>query len=196
MQRHKHGVVASIHSFTRSIIQSAGTKYWYQVHSMSHHVRQSPSHASPSIFTECDLKLQLQLSHSLHHHHRQMSAAASIPRFLLPRGGPSLRRQHDFLRRLHLSATSSLPVRRHASTQPNKPLVLEKPERFNPPSHGSRPRARPRSYPGPALSEAEKQEQKTKRYPNMMPAEGTFTYWFLTNKMLHTFITLVGLPRR
>lgn len=123
--------------------------------------------------------------------HSKMSAVTSIPRFLLPRGAPSLRRQQAFLRRLQLPATSSPPVRRHASTQPNKPLVLEKPERFNPPSHGARVRAKPRSYPGPALSEVEREEQKTKQYPHMMPAEGTFMHWFLTNKMLHTFITLV-----
>ncbi|KAK5168330.1 uncharacterized protein LTR77_006899 [Saxophila tyrrhenica] len=77
---------------------------------------------------------------------------------------------------------------RHASTTPPKPRVLEKPERFNPPSHGSRlPRRQPpRAYPGAPLTP----EQHRRRYPNMMPAEGTWMHSFLTNRMLHVWITL------
>lgn len=99
--------------------------------------------------------------------------------------------------------------RRHASNkskaQPSsskgKPIYLEKPARFNPPSHGSRlpsgknkerrqEAALPRSY-GPELTE----EQRAKQYPHMMPNEGTFMHWFLTNRAIHAWITLVSLLR-
>lgn len=74
---------------------------------------------------------------------------------------------------------------------PNKPRVLEKPARFNPPSHGSR-RSRPQRSYGAALSDAELDAQKSKRYPNMMPPEGTLLHWLLTNRALHLWITLVS----
>ncbi|KAI9776192.1 MAG: hypothetical protein M1839_000513 [Geoglossum umbratile] len=78
-------------------------------------------------------------------------------------------------------------------TKPGKAAaVLEKPAKFNPPSHGSR-RAAPRSYPGPPLSAKEKAAQQTNKYPNMMPGEGTFMRWFLTNRGLHVYITLTTL---
>lgn len=81
---------------------------------------------------------------------------------------------------------------RYASSKPPppKPRLLEKPERFNPPSHPSRLRSKPRSYGAP-LSDRERQAQKTRTYPHMMPAEGTFTYWFLTNKTIHLWISIV-----
>jgi hypothetical protein len=90
-------------------------------------------------------------------------------------------------------------IRRPLSTKtkptaaPKTPPVLEKPAKFNPPSHGSR-RPAPRAYPGPPLSAKEKATQRTKKYPNMMPAEGTFMRWFLTNRGLHVYITLVCRP--
>lgn len=90
---------------------------------------------------------------------------------------------------------SPLQPVRHASSKPitNKSRILEKPDRFRPPSHGKRlPRAR-RTF-GPALSEAEVHAQATKKYPNMMPAKGTFMHWLLTNRPLHLWISLVRLP--
>ncbi|KAL8798601.1 MAG: hypothetical protein Q9182_006536 [Xanthomendoza sp. 2 TL-2023] len=48
----------------------------------------------------------------------------------------------------------------------------------------------PRQYPGPPLSQAQKEEQKVKKYPHMMPAEGTFMFWFLTNRLVHMAICL------
>ncbi len=83
---------------------------------------------------------------------------------------------------------------RHASTKPSpsQPIVLEKPARFNPPSHPARRnRPPPRSYPGPPPSAREREERKTKRYPHMMPPEGTFMHWFLTNRSIHIWITMV-----
>ncbi|KXL48107.1 hypothetical protein M433DRAFT_34500, partial [Acidomyces richmondensis BFW] len=83
---------------------------------------------------------------------------------------------------------------RHSSTTTNpppKPRVLAKPDRFNPPSHPSRLRTRPPpKYYGPALTPEELAAQKTKKYPHMMPPEGTFMYWFLTNRSIHVYITI------
>lgn len=117
-----------------------------------------------------------------------MSLSTSIPRFLLP--------QRGLIWRPRLPAPSRTQGVRHASkkTAPKKnakPLVLEKPAKFNPPSHGSRlPRAAPR-YSGPQLSAEEQAAQKTKKYPTMMPPEGTFMHWFLTNRSIHMYIALV-----
>lgn len=84
------------------------------------------------------------------------------------------------------------PSLRHSSTSPPpKPRVLEKPERFNPPSHPSRLRSRGPKYYGPALSDREREMQKTKRYPHMMPPEGSFMHWFLTDRTIHLWITIV-----
>jgi hypothetical protein len=117
------------------------------------------------------------------------SSITSIPRFLLPRG----------------PGVSPLTLRytllRHASfkSSSNKPKVLEKPSRFNPPSHPSRyvPTSKgrapiiPRQYPGPPVSPEEKEAQQTRKYPNMFPPKGSFMHWFLTNKAVHIWITLV-----
>lgn len=82
------------------------------------------------------------------------------------------------------------------SSTPKKPLVLEKPERFNPPSHGARlPRrgATPNHYGG-SLSEQEFAKQKVTQYPGMMAPEGTFEHKFWHNPWIHTFIALVRIP--
>ncbi len=113
---------------------------------------------------------------------------AAIPRFLLPRGVHRIPYQS-------IIATSKSA--RHASSRPpptDKSRILEKPAKFNPPSHGARlNKAPPRNYPGPALSHEAKQERATKQYPHMMPSEGTFMHWFLTNRSIHMWITLVNL---
>ncbi|KAH9843400.1 hypothetical protein Tdes44962_MAKER07407 [Teratosphaeria destructans] len=79
---------------------------------------------------------------------------------------------------------------RQASTTPPKPRVLAKPERFNPPSHPSRIRSRQPKYYGPTLSEEQKRAQRTKRYPHMMPPEGTLMHSFLTNRSIHLYFSL------
>lgn len=83
-------------------------------------------------------------------------------------------------------------VRRYVSTQSKAPFVLEKPDKFRPPSHPSRivKRQIPRNYAGPPLSAEELEAQKTKQYPNMFPPEGTKMHWFLTNKRLHLVIAM------
>ncbi|KAL8738644.1 MAG: hypothetical protein Q9181_000590 [Wetmoreana brouardii] len=119
--------------------------------------------------------------------------SASVPRFLLPRGCLVPTQVRQFWGATRNEQPKALQ-RRNASTtpDPSKPRVLEKPAKFYPPSHPQRlvKRTTPRQYPGPRLSEAQKEVQKTKKYPHMMPAEGTFMFWFLNSRMLHTCITL------
>lgn len=121
--------------------------------------------------------------------------STSIPRFLLPQGG------YFALRRVaHLPPSASWKLQQclNASTDasPSKPRVLEKPTKFNPPSHSQRlvKRRMPRQYPGPPLSDGQIKEQTTKKYPNMGPPEGTFMHWFLNSPLLHMCITLVPDP--
>lgn len=103
---------------------------------------------------------------------------------------------------LKLRPTSLLTPRlqhiRHASSSikpPRKPIVLEKPARFNPPSHAARlPRRAPRGAALPTYGRSEEEKESgRKRYPNMMPEEGTFSHWFLTSKGVHVWITMVSL---
>ncbi|KZF20036.1 hypothetical protein L228DRAFT_270794 [Xylona heveae TC161] len=138
----------------------------------------------------------------------------SIPRFLLPRGVVPVRpsslssaspqqqliRHSGFSRgyassraRATPSSSSSGSSGSSSSSSGNNQRLLEKPTRFNPPSHPARlpsRRSMPRSYPGPPLSAGEQQAQQTRKYPHMMPTEGTFMHWFLTNQLLHLWITL------
>ena len=124
--------------------------------------------------------------------------SAPIPRFLLPRGY-ALR--HPFLiavRRPWYPDGQTYPLCKRASTNtpPPKIIRLEKPAKFNPPSHGRRPKQQIPRYYGPELTQQQKVEQKTKKYPNMMPPPGTFLYWFLTNRGIHVTISLVRLYLR
>jgi hypothetical protein len=47
-----------------------------------------------------------------------------------------------------------------------------------------------KSY-GPKITEEDKERMRTKKYPNMMSPEGTFSHWFLNNKVIHLWITMV-----
>lgn len=113
-------------------------------------------------------------------------ASTSIPRFLLPRGQLYMRNP-----RLQQYA-ASLSLRYASTSGPQKARLLEKPDKFRAPSHPQRLRKQRPSYAGPALSEQELEAQKTKQYPHMMPPDGSFRHWFLTNKFIHLWITLVG----
>lgn len=123
----------------------------------------------------------------------QNNMSTSIPRFLLPQRGAIWRS------RLTIPSSSTALAIRHASkvpkktTKPSKPLVLEKPAKFVPPSHGSRLRKDPPRYPGPQLSAEEAAQQQTKKYPNLMPPQGTFMHWFINNRSIHIYITMVFL---
>ncbi|EON67392.1 hypothetical protein W97_06645 [Coniosporium apollinis CBS 100218] len=118
-------------------------------------------------------------------------ASAPVPRFLLPRPYlPLLRHQRALQRQPALPITSRNASSK--STRNERPIVLEKPDKFRPPSHGARlpPRKQPQYTYGARLTDEQIAEQKTKQYPHMMPPEGSFTHWILTNRMLHTWISL------
>ena len=124
--------------------------------------------------------------------------SAPIPRFLLPRGYALPYSIIAAVQRPWISDGQRYPLCKRASTNapPPKIIRLEQPTKFNPPSHGRRLKQQiPRHY-GPALTQQQKVEQKTKKYPNMMPPEGSFMYWFLTNRGIHLTISLVRLGSR
>ncbi|KAK2070700.1 hypothetical protein P8C59_005175 [Phyllachora maydis] len=78
-----------------------------------------------------------------------------------------------------------------ATKKPTKPPVLEKPSRFNPPSHGSRlPKKQGPKHYGGDLSEREYQAREAKEYPGMMAPKGTTAHWFWHNRMLHAVMSL------
>ncbi|KAI9792401.1 MAG: hypothetical protein M1816_002285 [Peltula sp. TS41687] len=129
----------------------------------------------------------------------QTMASSKIPRFLLPRGlplhhlrvfrspTPTILHPTIITRNAFSSSSSS---NSKAKPPPPPPIGLEKPTKYTPPSHGSRwnrPQ-QPRQYPGPSTTTPP--VKKRKRYPNTFPEEGTFMYWFLTNRMIHVGITL------
>ncbi|PBP21330.1 hypothetical protein BUE80_DR007907 [Diplocarpon rosae] len=125
-----------------------------------------------------------------------MPPTSPIPRFLLPQRGAIWRTGISIpssasLSIRHASKASSRAPKNTNNVKPAvKPLVLEKPTKFNPPSHGARLRKEAPRYPGPRLSAEEATLQKTKKYPNMMPPEGSFLYWFINNRSIHLFISL------
>lgn len=119
--------------------------------------------------------------------------SGSIPRFLLPRGYILPLQLSTSTLRPSRAIRQKLPTCKHASTTTPIPKVfrLEKPAKFNPPSHGKRLKQQiPRHY-GPQLTQEQKVEQNTKQYPKMMPPPGSFMFWFLTNRGIHVFISLV-----
>ena len=129
-------------------------------------------------------------------------AAASMPRLLSQRLLTSNALLRVPIRRARPTTTTTPAtpaLRRPASTKAKdasrqqQPIVLEKPDKFRPPSHPARlPRKTPRYQYGPQLTDAQRMAQRTKKYPHMMPPEGTFMHWFLTNRMLHAYISLVS----
>lgn len=119
-----------------------------------------------------------------------MAPRNMIPRFLLPLQSP-------LWRSARISQSQTILVR-YASTADSsqKPIVLEKPSKFNPPSHGSRLKknSTPRHY-GPQLTKDEIDVQNTKHYPGMMAPQGSWSHWFWHSRLLHTFITMVGFQK-
>jgi hypothetical protein len=114
--------------------------------------------------------------------------------------------RYDYGRRQFLSTFSSLLKSSPKSMKPSaddKQRVLAKPDKFRPPSHPQRKVLRqrrdgtvidptePHNYPGPPLSAEEKEAQKTRRYPNMFPPEGSVMFKFLTSRWIHVWIAMV-----
>ncbi|KAJ2892097.1 hypothetical protein MKZ38_010267 [Zalerion maritima] len=75
-----------------------------------------------------------------------------------------------------------------------KHIVLEKPAKFNPPSHGSKlpNKSGPRHYGG-ALSDMEMKAQARKDYPGLPPPSNSFGHWFWSNPKVHAWISIVRL---
>ncbi|TRX92870.1 hypothetical protein FHL15_006276 [Xylaria flabelliformis] len=89
-----------------------------------------------------------------------------------------------------IQAVAPKPAAAPPVADPSKPIVLEKPERFNPPSHGSRlPRSTPRHYGG-SLTAEEVQAQNQRIYPGLPPPPNTWSHWFINSRGIHLFITL------
>jgi hypothetical protein len=139
-----------------------------------------------------------------------MAAMQNIPQFLLPRGissrtlryaataqAPAAARRRGF----SLSAPQRKQSAANNASKDKKARTLAQPDKFRPPSHpqrrvmqtrdGKAVVREPFNYPGPALSAKEKEEQQTKRYPNMFPPEGTVMHKFLTTRWIHAWIALV-----
>ncbi|KAK4122681.1 hypothetical protein N657DRAFT_664564 [Parathielavia appendiculata] len=125
------------------------------------------------------------------------STTASIPRFLLPQSGRIWRRagSSSAPRRLFLrlsSSSSSSSISGSGVKPPaSGPRVLAKPERFNPPSHGSRlpKKIPPRQYGGD-LTADEATAQAARDYPGLPPPPQTRAHWFLHSRWIHVVITV------
>jgi hypothetical protein len=129
-------------------------------------------------------------------------ASLSIPRFLLPR--QPLLRPSRFTQALlptahvrHVSSPRQLSAefeRRRAAAASTKQKVMPQPDAYRAPSHGKtirRADAGLGKVYGPKLSEQDRKRMATKKYPNMMSPEGTFSHWFLNNRVIHLWITMV-----
>lgn len=130
-------------------------------------------------------------------------SSAAIPRFLLPQSGRIWRRANLGIHNRRQISDPVVRIVRYASTsskgakEPGKPIVLEQPTRFNPPSHGARlPRKdRPQQqHYGGSLSSEEVSSQRRREYPGMMAPQGTWAHWFWNSQGLHLSITLVSIP--
>ncbi|KAL1965547.1 hypothetical protein VTN77DRAFT_5631 [Rasamsonia byssochlamydoides] len=144
-----------------------------------------------------------------------MASTVTIPQFLLPRGISHLTLRYaaatvyagsargTFTREIGRRALSSSSWKQSSSSttpsEEGKPRVLAQPDKFRPPSHPARRVLQtrngkiigaPYNYPGPPLSEKEKEEQKKRRYPNMFPPEGTVMHKFLTTRWIHVWIAM------
>ena len=134
---------------------------------------------------------------------KQAASARAIQALLRPRHNV----RYILTRRLQPSASiqaHSQSIRHASSTSqpppPSKPIVLEKPDKFRPPSHAARRNARSTTsmYGAGAaynqgMTERERAASQKKQYPHMFPNEGTTMHWFLTTKWVHVTLTLVGL---
>lgn len=126
----------------------------------------------------------------------------TIPAFLVPRGLPSARSLHGLALRRRRKPRTEQCAFSTSSKRSDNPRVLEKPDKFRPPSHPARRVVQTRNgrvvgsgpvnYPGPKLSEQEKEEKRTKQYPNMFPPEGTVMHRFLTSRWIHVWISMVS----
>lgn len=73
--------------------------------------------------------------------------------------------------------------------------MIPQPDKYRPPSHGKTAPNRSRDLAnrvyGPPISAEDKKRMATKKYPNMMSPEGSFSHWFINTKSIHVWISLV-----
>ncbi|KAI1173170.1 hypothetical protein F4777DRAFT_459767 [Nemania sp. FL0916] len=117
----------------------------------------------------------------------------SAPKTPFPSRGPSLEKPaapKPMAFKAASKPAASESKARAAQPDPSKPIVLEKPERFNPPSHGARlPRNRPKHYGGETTFD-ERKAQSLRDYPGLPPPTQTWAHWFINSRRLHMTITL------
>lgn len=133
-----------------------------------------------------------------------MASLHAIPRFLLPR--QPLLRPSRFTQSLVLPTSSAVRhvsnarqlsaefERRRAAAASTKQHVIPQPDKYRAPSHGKTLRRTDSGVGkvyGPKLSDEDRKRMATKKYPNMMSPEGTFSHWFLNNRLIHLWITMV-----
>lgn len=134
-----------------------------------------------------------------------MASQFSIPRFLLPQSSglwrrvatPTRLQPGDLL--VHVRRASSRSNSKSSSSSAKaKPLTLAKPERFVPPSHGSRlPSGKPRPqqmHYGGDLSAEQVAAQRRNDYPGLPPPPQSWAHWFLHSTTIHLCITTVSGP--
>jgi len=156
----------------------------------SHHVISANSSVAPVCTNQLHWTTQCQSV--------PMASVQSIPRFLLLRGSLLPRPRTGALPPFLLTATlryasSSNPKTLSEQFRRRQTPVIPQPDKYRPPSHGNRtPRSETaqRSY-GPPLTAEDKKRMRNKKYPNMMSPEGTFSHWFLNNKLIHVWICMV-----
>lgn len=136
---------------------------------------------------------------------RQAASARLMQALARPRNRPQIHNlKHESIASTHRASTSAPFVRNVSSSsqQPppsKKPIVLEQPDKFRPPSHGARRNARSTTsmYGGGSaynqgMTAREYEASKQKSYPHMFPQEGTKMHWFLTTRWVHVTLTMVS----
>jgi len=113
----------------------------------------------------------------------QISAMASIHTLRAFSRAPISRRLHTATRLLAKGSNTA---------DPSKPIILEQPDAFRPPSHPARIRKkRPRMIYGRDLTPEDKEELNAKHYPYTAPPENSMMGQFMRAKYLHMYISLV-----
>jgi hypothetical protein len=95
-------------------------------------------------------------------------------------------------------ATTSSTSSSKAPPDPNKPILLEQPTKFVPPSHGSRrrgewtmPRIYGRRWAGSDDGQVATAAGNNSRwYPGLMAPAGSWEHWFWHSRAVHTWITM------
>lgn len=134
-----------------------------------------------------------------------MASLHSIPRLLLARH--PLVRAPRFPPRIptppptrHVSTPRQLSAefeRRRAAAASTRQKVMPQPDAYRPPSHGKTVKRADSGLAklyGPKLTDEDRRRMAEKKYPNMMSPEGTFSHWFLNNRAIHVWITMVRWP--